>query len=159
MYFLRTVTWRRFRRRPSDLERRRPYTLPELIDIAQSNNPVTRNAWNDARNAALAAGIAESAFLPLVSAGIVQGWQTSHNEFPLLGDRGDERREAKGNIEVLSAQWLLFDFGERAALVDVAKQGSAISNIAFTAAHQQVIYNVSLAFYAHARRAHDSPPP
>jgi outer membrane protein TolC len=32
----------------------------------------------------------------------------------------------------------------------VAKQGSTISNIAFTAAHQQVIYNVSLAFYAHA---------
>ena len=45
---------------------------------------------------------------------------------------------------------MLFDFGERAALTDVAKQGSVISNIAFTAAHQQVIYNVSLAFYAYA---------
>jgi outer membrane protein len=134
----------------SDLERRRPYTLPELIDIAQSNNPVTRNAWNDARNAALAAGIAESAFLPVISAGIVQGWQTTHNEFPLLGSRVTNDVKAKGNIEVLSGQWLLFDFGERAALVDVAKQGSAISNIGFTAAHQQVIYNVSLAFYAHA---------
>jgi outer membrane protein TolC len=44
----------------------------------------------------------------------------------------------------------LFDFGERAALSDVAKQGSVISNIAFTAAHQRVIYNVSLAFYANA---------
>src|SRR6202034_3263927 len=134
----------------ADLERRRPYTLPELIDIAQSNNPVTRNAWNDARNAALAAGIAESAFLPFVSAGIVQGWQTSHNEFPLLGAEATNDVKGMGNIEVLNAQWLLFDFGERAALVDVAKQGSAISNIAFTAAHQQVIYNVSLAFYAHA---------
>ena len=58
--------------------------------------------------------------------------------------------KAKGNISVLYLQWLLFDFGERSALVDVAKQGSAISNIAFTAAHQQVIYNVSLAFYANA---------
>jgi outer membrane protein len=134
----------------SELERHRPYTLPELIDIAQSNNPETRNAWNDARNAALAAGIAKSAFLPLVSAGIVQGWQTSHNEFPLLGSQVTNDVKAKGNIEVLNAQWLLFDFGERAALLDVAKQGSAISNIAFTAAHQQVIYNVSLAFYAHA---------
>jgi len=61
----------------------------------------------------------------------------------------------EGNVEVLSIQWLLFDFGERAALVEVARQGSAISNIAFTAAHQQVIYNVSLAFYANAAaRAH-----
>jgi outer membrane protein len=132
----------------SDLERHRPYTLPELIDIAQSNNPVTRNAWSDARNAALAAGIAESTFLPFVSAGIVQGWQKSHNETSALGTSVTNNLTAQGNIEVLSIQWLLFDFGERAALLDVAKQGSAISNIAFTAAHQQVIYNVSLAFYA-----------
>jgi outer membrane protein len=134
----------------SDLERRRPYTLPELIDVAESNNPVTRNAWNDARNAALAAGIAESAFLPLVSAGIVQGWQKFHNEVSSLGAAVSNDVTGQGNIEVLSVQWLLFDFGERAALLDVAKQGSAISNIAFTAAHQQVIYNVSLAFYANA---------
>jgi len=97
----------------SDLERRRPYTLAELIDIAESNNPTTRNAWNDARNAALAAGIAESSFLPLVSAGIVQGWQKFHNEFSSLGTSVTNDVTGKGNIEVLSAQWLLFDFGER----------------------------------------------
>jgi outer membrane protein len=131
----------------SGLERRRPYSLAELIDVAQSNNPATRNAWNDARNAALAAGIAESTFLPLVSAGIVQGWQQFHNEFSSLGGNN---LTGSGTVEVLSAQWLLFDFGERAALVDVAKQASVISNIAFTFAHQQVIYNVSLAFYANA---------
>jgi outer membrane protein len=134
----------------SDLERRPPYTLPELIDIAQLTNPATRNAWNDARNAALAAGIAESTFLPLVTAGIVEGYQTSHNEKSALGTSGTDDVTANGNISVVSLQWLLFDFGERSALVDVAKQGSAISNIAFTAAHQQVIYNVSLAFYANA---------
>src|SRR5271170_4092269 len=134
----------------SGLERNYPYALPELINIAQSNNPTTRNAWNDARNAALTAGIAESTFLPLVSAGIVQGWQQSHNENSALGTTLANNVTGQGNVEVLSIQWLLFDFGERAALVDAAKQGSAISNIAFTAAHQQVIYNVSLAFYADA---------
>ena len=35
-------------------------------------------------------------------------------------------------------------------MVDAAKQGSVISNIAFTAAHQQLIYSVALAFYNHA---------
>jgi outer membrane protein len=129
----------------SNLERRRPYTLPELIDIAQTNNPTTRNAWNDARNAALAAGIAESTFLPLVSAGIVQGWQAFHNATPIPNNV-----TANGNVEVLSIQWLLFDFGQRAARLDAAKQLSAISNIEFTQAHQQVIYSVSLAFYSHA---------
>jgi len=138
-----------------ELERRHVYSLPELIDIAQSTNPATRNAWDDARNAALVAGIAESTFLPMVSAGIVQGWQISHNETSTLGTMVSNDVTTKGNISVLSIQWLLFDFGERAALLDVAKQGSVISNIAFTAAHQQVIYNVSLAFYANAAaRAH-----
>jgi outer membrane protein len=134
----------------SGLERHRPYSLPELIDIAQSTNPATRNAWNDARDAALATGIAESAFLPLVSAGIVQGWQNAHIQTSVLGTTITNNLTAQGNISVLSVEWLLFDFGERAALVDVAKQGSVIGNIAFTAAHQQVIYNVSLAFYANA---------
>jgi outer membrane protein len=134
----------------ANLERRHVYTLPQLIDIAQSNNPATRNAWNSARDAALAAGIAESTFLPLVSAGIVQGWQQSHNENSALGTTLANNVGGQGNIEVLSIQWLLFDFGERAALVDAAKQASAISNIAFTEAHQQIIYNVSLAFYAYA---------
>jgi outer membrane protein len=139
----------------SDLERRRAYELAELIDLAQRNNPATRNAWNDARNAALAAGIAESAFLPMVSAGIVGGFQKTHNENSVLGTTLANDVTTKGNLSVVSLQWLLFDFGERAALVEVAKQGSAISNIAFTAAHQQVIYNVSLAFYAlAAARAH-----
>jgi outer membrane protein len=134
----------------SGLERRSPYTLPELIDIAQTNNPTTRNAWNDARNAALTAGIAESTFLPIVSAGIVQGWQTFHNATSIVGSNTANDFTANGNVEVLSIQWLLFDFGQRAARLNAAQQLSVISNIAFTEAHQQVIYNVSLAFYAHA---------
>jgi outer membrane protein len=124
------------------------YSLAELIDIAESNSPATRNAWHDARTAALAAGIAESALLPLVTAGAVDGYQTFHSQNSALGLNLSNNTTLKGSISALSVQWLLFDFGERAALVDAAKQVSTISNIAFTAAHQQVIYNVSLAFYA-----------
>jgi outer membrane protein TolC len=135
-----------------DLGRRHVYSLAELIDIAQCSNPVTRNAWNDARDAALVAGIAESTFFPVVSAAIVQGYQRVLSE---TSTNVSNNLTTEGNIAVASIQWLLFDFGERRALLDVAKQGSIISNIAFTAAHQQVIYNVSLAFYTHAAaRAH-----
>src|SRR5262249_27230584 len=31
---------------PPDIDQDHAYSLPELIDIAQSNNPVTRIAWN-----------------------------------------------------------------------------------------------------------------
>jgi outer membrane protein TolC len=55
-----------------------------------------------------------------------------------------------GSISAISLKWLLFDFGGRAAILDVAKHASVISNIGFTAAHQNLIYRVSLAYYADA---------
>jgi len=135
---------------PSGLVPGHVYSLAELIDIAQSNNPVTRIAWDEARDAALAAGIARSAFLPNLSAGVIGGYQTGPNRASLLGASSNGSVRADGTISAVSLQWLLFDFGERSAIVDAALQGSVVTNIAFTAAHQQVIYKVSLAFYAHA---------
>jgi outer membrane protein len=126
------------------------YTLPELIDIAQSNSPATRIAWDTARNAALASGIVESAYLPNLSASVVGGYQSVHNENNAFGLSGANDTSVTGVVSALSLQWLLFDFGERSALLDASRQGSVISNIAFTAAHQKVIYDVSLAFYANA---------
>ena len=132
------------------LDKSHPYTLPELIDIAQSHNPATRVAWESARAAALAAGIAKAAYLPNLSASVVGAYQTNHNNVTLLGARESNDTSAHGSISALSVQWLLFDFGERQATVAAARQGSTIANIAFTATHQQVIYKVSLAYYAHA---------
>ncbi len=135
---------------PPTLDLRHAYTLPELIDLAQSSNPLTRVAWDDARNAALAAGIVESAYLPNVSAGIVGAYQLGRNSNSVGGASVASDVTASGAIAAVSVQWLLFDFGERSALLAAAGEGSVISNIAFTAAHQRVIYNVSLAFYADA---------
>jgi len=126
------------------------YNLPELIDIAQSNNPLTRTAWNNARQVALAAGIAESAFLPRLSAAVVGGYQTNQTSESALGLNASGNNSIRGTISTVSLQWLLFDFGERAALVESAKQASVISNIGFTAAHQHLIHAVTLAFYVHA---------
>ena len=48
---------------PFGLDRTRTYSLADLIDIAQSNNPLTRTAWNKAREATLAAGISKKALI------------------------------------------------------------------------------------------------
>jgi outer membrane protein len=135
---------------PVLVESAKVYSLPELIDIAQSSNPLTRIAWNDARRIALGAGIAKSAYLPQLSASAIGGYQVSNGHdvapgTPVLGSGS-----ASGAVAAVSLQWLLFDFGGRAAVVDMATQASMISNIAFTAAHQQVIYAVSETFYAQA---------
>ena len=126
------------------------YSLPGLIDLAESSNTTTRIAWNDARRVALAAGIAESAYLPRITATAIGGYQGTSGNDSAQGASLNNNGSANGTVSAVSLQWLLFDFGERAAVVDAAKQASAVSNIAFNAAHQQVIYNVTLAFYAHA---------
>lgn len=132
------------------IDTRKTYRLGELIDIAESSNPTTRIAWNEARRAALAAGIAESTFLPRISAGAIGGIQTSNGSASALGREAGSNETLSGSVSAVSLEWLLFDFGQRAAVVDAAKQLSLISNFGFTAAHQQVIYDVSLAFYGHA---------
>ena len=50
------------------LEDSHSYTLPELVDIAERNNPETRVAWEQAKQKAVATGIARSALFPTLAA-------------------------------------------------------------------------------------------
>jgi outer membrane protein TolC len=122
---------------PANLDRSHSYTLAELIDLAESHNPSTRVAWENAREAALATGIARAAYLPSLSASLVGAYQTGGNI------------DLHGSISAISVQWLLFDFGERDANVSAAEQVSVMANIGFTAAHQELIFKVALAYYTH----------
>lgn len=136
---------------PAGVDGSKVYSLPELIDVAEQNNPLTRITWDEARRAALAAGLAESTYLPRVVASAVGAYQISdQSTSSTLTGALNGQETAHGVISAVSLQWLLFDFGERAAVVEAAKQGSVVANIAFTAAHQQLIHDVSLAFYANA---------
>jgi outer membrane protein len=134
---------------PANLDDSHAYTLVELIDLAQSHNPLTRVAWENARDAALATGIAKSTYLPNLSASVVGAYQTGNNTVTLEGKRVSTDNSQHGLISALSLQWLLFDFGERQAVVSATEQVSVIANIGFTAAHQQLIYRVALAYYTH----------
>lgn len=135
---------------PPIVDSDRVYSLPDLIDLAEANNPSTRIAWNAARKVALAAGIAESTYLPKITASTVLTDVGTNSPGSVSGTSIQSYSSASGSISAVSLQWLLFDFGERSAIIDAAKQASVIANIGFTAVHQQVIYDVSLAFYAHA---------
>jgi outer membrane protein len=127
----------------------REYKLPELIDIAERQHPETRIAWETARNAALGAGIAESTYLPRVTANVIGGYQGSTGESSSFGYTANGSAHLTGSVSALSLEWLLFDFGGRKNIVGAARDVSDASTIAFTAAHQRVIYAVCMAYYAH----------
>ncbi|MEJ1965538.1 MAG: TolC family protein [Gammaproteobacteria bacterium] len=126
------------------------YDLADLIDLAESHNPETRIAWNAARDVALAAGIARSTYLPRLTATALGGYQTAHGRASTFGLGSSADTSATGSVSVLSLQWLLFDFGERHAIVESADQATVAANIAFTGVHQRLIHQVSLAFYTYS---------
>jgi outer membrane protein len=125
------------------------YTLTELIDIAERENPETRIAWQRARNAAISAGAAESTYLPVVTANVLGAFQGAEGSNSSSGMTLHNSGRLYGSAETLSLVWLLFDFGGRRNIVDSVRKLSNVSNIGFTGAHQQVIYAVSIAYYTY----------
>ena len=131
------------RHRPNHVD-----SLVELIDIAQRRNPATRVAWEQARQAAINVGIARAAYLPALTASAVAGWEHFVTPFPSnLVPQGFIIFTAQEAIPQLTVNYLLLDFGGRAAAVEAAGQLSIAGNVAFTAAHQQLIFNVARAYF------------
>ena len=133
---------------PADIDPNHLYSLVELIDMAQRRNPATRVAWEQARQAAISVGIARAAYLPALTASAVAGWEHFVTPFPSnLVPQGFIIFNAQEFIPQLAVNYLLLDFGGRAAAVEAAGQLSIAGNVAFTAAHQQLIFNVARAYF------------
>jgi outer membrane protein len=131
------------------------YTLAELIDLAQTNNPETRIAWEQARQAALGVGLIKALYLPMLTATAVGGYQRETGS-TRIGDLPATKigNTLTGAVPSVALQWLIFDFGQRDALARAARDLSLASNVAFNGAHQRIIYTVSRSFfeYGAARR-------
>lgn len=134
------------------------YSLDELIALAQHNNPATRIAWQEAEQAAVAAGMVKATYLPMLSASVLGGYQRSkrHTQTELtnlpldLEIDTNSHSHINGVVPALTMEWLLFDFGKRAALQGAAEELATASRVKFSAAHQAVIFNVSRTFFEYS---------
>jgi outer membrane protein len=129
------------------------YELPELIDIAQRTNPETRVAWERARQAAIAVGLAEGTYYPLLAASATGG--AAHLALPFPANlipgglpKGYLTANTQLVLPIVSLEWWLLDFGRRSATVDAAKALQLEATVGFNAKHQQVVFAVTRAFYA-----------
>lgn len=124
------------------------YDLPALIDLAQRNNPVTRLAWSQARQAASAVGMTEATYLPMLSAQVVGGYLATRRRLPeVLNQEVKLDTSISGVVPILSLEWLLFDFGRRAAAHQAARNLSIGANFTFNAMHQKLVYDVTRNYY------------
>ena len=131
------------------IEQNRRYSLAELIDIAQRNNPETRIAWEQARRAALAVGLDESEYAPQVSIDVIGGYQRTPLPIPTTTiPAGYFISDTREIFPVLALKWLLFDFGRREGQDQAARANSFVANVAFTGVHQKLVYTVSRAYFS-----------
>jgi outer membrane protein len=126
----------------------RRYELPELIDLAQRVNPETRVAWEAARRSALAVGLVESEYFPLLAISALGGYKSVGLAIPedLVSD-GFFRFELARAVPELNLRWLLLDFGRRGSAWDAAKERLLAANLGFNRKHQQIAFSVQRAFY------------
>jgi outer membrane protein TolC len=130
------------------LDPSRDYSLAELIDIAEQNNPKTRAAWERGRQRAERLGIAKSEYYPLLVGVATFADQRFINPFPeALLPRGYSMVETPVIQPQIALQYLLFDFGKRGGEVGFAKAEALAAGADFIRANQEVAFAVSKGYY------------
>jgi outer membrane protein TolC len=119
-----------------------PYTLSELVDIAEHNNPDTRVAWEQAKQRAAAVGVTRSALLPTIGALA----SASINQYSLFVTRFYHIDLATFPA-ALNLSYTLFDFGTRNAKIDQAKANLLAADFAFNDTHRRIVFQVAQAYY------------
>lgn len=122
---------------PADLAK--SLDLAEVVDLALCNNPQTRQAWGTARVQAAQVGVAQSAYLPSISASAGVSRVRSESA---AGDSTTTRRTADADLS-----WVLFDFGARAASLENARQLFAAASYSRDATVQGVFLAAVQAFF------------
>jgi outer membrane protein len=124
------------------------YSLAELIDLAERNNPRTRIAWERARQRADELGIAKSSYYPVLAGQAAFADQRIIDPFPKpLAPRGYVMVEIPAVVPEVTLEYLIFDFGKRGAQVDAATAEKLAAGANFIQANQDVAFRVASAYY------------
>jgi outer membrane protein len=125
------------------------YKLEELIDLAERNHPRTRVAWEEARQAAAALGVARSEYLPQLSALAVLRNEKIINPFPKpLTTNGFTMVELPSAEAGLAVRYTVLDFGRRRAGLEQAKAEQLAAQAHLRRENQETAFAVIEAYYA-----------
>ena len=132
----------------ASLDASHPYSLAELIDMGEHNNPTARIAWERAKQRAESLGIAKSEYFPVLAGIAAFGDSRSINPFPAaLISKGYTMVEVPFVQPEMTLDYLLFDFGKREAKVDAATAQKLAAGANFIQTNQDVAFQVATAYY------------
>jgi outer membrane protein len=120
------------------------YSLGELIDIAESNNPTTQAAWNRAKVTAASVGIAKSELYPTIIATV-----SGRAYLNVLLFYQDVFPQDLGVFDTnLHLAYTLVDFGARHTEITAAQARLVAANLSFNNEHLTLIRQVSEAYFS-----------
>ncbi len=129
--------------RRTRIEADHPYTLSELVDLAERHNPSTRAAWENAQAAAARPGIARGDLLPAVNAVAL----TNTTRVGILFDDVFVQQTLGIFQPMLQLNYLIFDFGARSARIDEARQRLLGANLTFNRTFLEVLFETMRRYY------------
>jgi len=119
----------------------KPITLTEVTEASLCNNPQTSEIWASARAQAAQLGIAKSAYLPSLSDNVSSSVGISSPE-------SSTRSNPYLNLSnSLVANYLLYDFGNRNATLENARQLLLSASASQSSTVQSVLLASTIAFY------------
>jgi outer membrane protein len=130
--------------RASPIDPAKTYSLADLINLAETQKPETREAWERARAQAATLGIAKSELYPTLAATAV----AEINRREAFSHVSFYRQTVADTEGGLALSYTVFDFGARAGRISAAKADVLAANFAFNDTHRQVIFEVERAYYS-----------
>ncbi len=119
------------------------YDLPALIDLALTENPDTREAWEAARSAAAGWGISRAPFYPTVRAASDNGYERIIDQVP----KHWGTLKNWSSTDLLTLNYDLADFGRRDAGARSAREQLLAANFHFNREIQEVVFAVEKSYY------------
>jgi outer membrane protein len=119
------------------------YTLPELINLAEQNNPDTRVAWENAKARAADLGISRATLYPTMAA-VVIAQSTRDN---LFFAPNYYRQTIETFTPALEVDYIVFDFGRRLQEIAASRANLLGANFLFNDTHRKIIFQVMAAYY------------
>lgn len=121
------------------------YELSSLIELGLSNNPQTQSAWFNALAKGAQVGIAKALYYPNLSFQSKGGYQKTF--YPTaVGNLGTSTTDV---IPGLDLEYLLLDFGRRAADVSRTVFLLQAANLTFSRNVQTTVFSIQQTYFAH----------
>ncbi len=116
-------------------------TLADAVDIALRNNPATRLAWAQARDAAAQYGASRGEWFPTLDG------RGTFTRLKTVASQGRSAVEQNSYGPSLELSWLLLDVGGRSGRIESSKQALVAANRLHDATIQDVVLEVESAYF------------